>query len=122
VAIEAIYPTCGECGMPMTLKNSRFGKFWGCIKFPECKGTHGAHPSGRPLGKPANETTKKARIKAHELFDQLWTKHKMSRGDAYRWLVSATGIRHIAEATEAECESVMAAVCAKLAILELSRG
>jgi ssDNA-binding Zn-finger/Zn-ribbon topoisomerase 1 len=113
-------PKCGECGALMRLRDSRFGKFWGCINFPACRGTHGAHPNGRPMGKPANKTTKEARIKTHEIFDQLWKKYGMSRSQAYAWLVSVTGIRHIGEATEAECESVMAAVCAKLAIMQLS--
>jgi len=30
---------CPECGSPMYLRESRFGKFYGCIKYPECKGT-----------------------------------------------------------------------------------
>ncbi|MFC2130066.1 type I DNA topoisomerase [Bacteroidota bacterium] len=31
--------TCDKCGSPMYLRESRFGKFYGCIKYPECKGT-----------------------------------------------------------------------------------
>ncbi|ROL61175.1 type I DNA topoisomerase [Bacteroidetes/Chlorobi group bacterium ChocPot_Mid] len=30
---------CPECGKPMYLRESRFGKFYGCINYPECKGT-----------------------------------------------------------------------------------
>lgn len=28
---------CPECGGPMTIKTGRFGKFWACEKYPECK-------------------------------------------------------------------------------------
>ena len=30
---------CPKCGGPMTPRNSKFGVFWGCSKFPVCKGT-----------------------------------------------------------------------------------
>ncbi|MFH1050215.1 MAG: type I DNA topoisomerase [bacterium] len=30
---------CPECGSPMFLRESRYGKFYGCTKYPECKGT-----------------------------------------------------------------------------------
>lgn len=30
---------CDKCGGPMTLKIGRFGKFWACEKYPECKNT-----------------------------------------------------------------------------------
>lgn len=31
--------TCPECGSSMTERNGKFGKFLGCTKYPECKGT-----------------------------------------------------------------------------------
>jgi len=30
---------CPDCNGPMTPRNSKFGKFWGCLRFPLCKGT-----------------------------------------------------------------------------------
>ncbi len=38
---KQIYPTisCPECGAPMVLRQSRYGPFWGCSRYPECKGT-----------------------------------------------------------------------------------
>ncbi len=38
---KQVYPTlsCPECGAPMTLRQSRYGPFWGCTRYPECKGT-----------------------------------------------------------------------------------
>jgi DNA topoisomerase I len=29
---------CPECGSKMVLKNGRYGKFWACETYPECKG------------------------------------------------------------------------------------
>lgn len=80
---------CPECGEPMVLRNSKFGLFYGCSAFPQCRATHGAYPDGRPLGTPADKETKKARIRAHDCFDQLWKKGHMSRGDAYAWMREA---------------------------------
>jgi DNA topoisomerase I len=37
-AAEEEVPTCPECGKPMQLRRSRFGAFWGCTGYPECKG------------------------------------------------------------------------------------
>ncbi|MDP4000466.1 MAG: type I DNA topoisomerase [bacterium] len=30
---------CDKCGSPMTVKRGRFGVFFGCTKYPDCKGT-----------------------------------------------------------------------------------
>lgn len=30
---------CPECGAPMAERNGKYGNFWGCTKYPECKGT-----------------------------------------------------------------------------------
>ncbi len=32
-------PECPQCGMPMRLRTSAKGRFWGCSAFPACKGT-----------------------------------------------------------------------------------
>ena len=32
-------PRCPKCGAKMYLKTGRFGKFYGCSRFPECKGS-----------------------------------------------------------------------------------
>lgn len=76
----------------MELRDSKYGKFWGCSQFPNCRGTHGAHPDGRPLGVPADAVTKAARIQAHAAFDGLWKSGHMRRRDAYTWLSRQLGI------------------------------
>lgn len=30
---------CPDCGGPMKPRTSQYGKFWGCINYPRCKGT-----------------------------------------------------------------------------------
>ena len=81
---------CPECGEPMVLRDSRYGLFYGCTTYPKCKSTHGAHKkTGEPLGIPGNAETKKARIRAHDSFDQLWKVAHMERADAYVWMQEA---------------------------------
>jgi hypothetical protein len=33
---------CPQCGSPMVQRNGRYGEFWGCTKYPQCKGTRKA--------------------------------------------------------------------------------
>lgn len=32
-------PTCPRCGSPMRPRSGRYGQFWGCSRYPSCKGT-----------------------------------------------------------------------------------
>lgn len=103
------------CGAKMELRNvRRYGVFYGCTRYPECKGSHGAHPNGAPLGTPADERTKGARIHAHEAFDLLWKVHGMTRHQAYAWLAREMGITrkecHIANFTVVQCLQVEAII------------
>ena len=104
------YP-CPECGARMKLRNSKYGLFYGCTKFPECKATHGAHKDGEPLGIPANKETKEARIRAHDAFDRLWKPDKSKRGELYLWLAKELGIPsmncHIGSFDKETCEKVI---------------
>ncbi len=103
---------CPECGAPMILRNSQYGKFYGCTKFPVCRATHGAHKdTGEPLGIPGDAETKKLRMEAHELFDKLWITKLMKRQDAYRWLQNAMGMTkdeaHIARFDKQQCRTLI---------------
>lgn len=102
----------------MVLRAGKFGKFWGCTRFPDCKGTHGAHQAdGKPLGIPADHLTKQARISAHAAFDMLWKSKKMTRSEAYRWLQQAMNLPkdevHIGRFTVDQCASLIALVRAR---------
>lgn len=108
--------TCPECGAVMTLKDSRYGKFYGCVRWPNCDCTHGAHEDGSPKGVPGDKATRQARIRAHAEFDQVWRELKKAgvkgaRKKAYRWLRDRLGVGkdecHIALFDEATCERVI---------------
>ena len=99
---------CPDCGSKMKLRQSRYGLFYGCTAWPACKGTHGAHASGAPLGIPATKQVKEARIQAHSAFDQLWKSGRMKRGEAYTWLAKTMGMTkeeaHIGRFNAEQCE------------------
>lgn len=101
----------------MALRNSRFGQFYGCTTFPICKGTHGAHPDGRPMGIPADKETRDARVKAHAAFDTLWKTNLMKRTDAYRWVRKAMDLpadkAHISMFSKAQCALLCALIKAR---------
>ena len=105
---------CPDCGKDMVLKNSRYGLFYGCVDFPDCRSTHGAHPDGSPLGIPANKETKLLRIAAHNAFDCLWQSGSMRRKDAYRWLMRAMRMSHqeahFGRFTAEQCRRAIAAL------------
>jgi ssDNA-binding Zn-finger/Zn-ribbon topoisomerase 1 len=127
---DPLYPTtyacerrdlkCGECGSLMSLRKSPKYKnpFYGCTEYPQCKGSHGAHPDGRPLGIPANKATKQARINAHIAFDHMWKTKKMRRYDAYAWLSQSMRLpmeeAHIGRFTVEQCEQLIALVRKKM--------
>jgi len=77
---------CAECNSVMVLKSSPYGKFYGCSQYPRCDGTHGAHPSGKPLGIPANKELKLLRVEAHKVFDAWLSSKGMSRKQGYKAL------------------------------------
>lgn len=105
---------CGECTALMTLREShKYDRpFYGCTKFPTCRGTHGAHKDGTPLGTPANKETKKERMRAHAVFDQIWKKKLTpTRGAAYNWMREVMGLSHsqahIAMFNAEQCETLV---------------
>lgn len=95
------------CGARMVLKESRYGPFWSCSKWPDCTGKVGAHPDGSPLGTPADPRTAEARKAAHETFDEWWRSKGWNRGRAYAWLEANAQKPHIAEMTKEECEQLI---------------
>ncbi|HEV2853028.1 MAG TPA: type I DNA topoisomerase [Thermoanaerobaculia bacterium] len=58
---EEEIPPCEICGKPMALKRSRFGTFYGCTGYPECKGIRKTGPKAappKPTGVPCPECGK----------------------------------------------------------------
>ena len=110
---------CGECGVArMRLIAGPRGPFYGCMRYPDCKGTHGAHPDGKPFGSPANSATREARTRTHQVFDQLWKSGKMTRDEAYHWLANKLKISprqaHIGHFDVDRCERTIQLAQAKL--------
>ena len=108
-----VAPRCGDCGTAMHLRRSVmvvWGLVWNCPRFPECRGSHGAHPDGRPLGVPGDEPTRRARERAHEAFD-WWFNSPALRDRGYEWLAGRLGIArdacHFALFDQATCERVI---------------
>lgn len=97
---------CPSCNVPMVLRNTskftyRDGKprlFYGCSNYPKCEETHGAHPDGRPLGKPAPKRIRDLRHEVHELAATIWPwDDKKARGKMYQWIKRNSRFEHIAE-------------------------
>ncbi len=63
---------CPECHGHLVLRTGKLGNFYGCVNFPRCRATHGAHANGEPYGIPAGPETKRARMATHAAFDPLW--------------------------------------------------
>ncbi len=100
---------CGDCNSPMFLDVSTAGLRYRCTA-TKCRGTHGAHPDGSPLGAPADEATRRARIEAHKALDTLWSDGEQ-RLNVYAWLARKLGIPlekcHIAMFDKERCRRVV---------------
>lgn len=98
---------CPECGADMVLKQSKFGLFYGCVNYPACTCTHGAHPDGSPKGIPGDKETRSLWIKVHQLFDQFWKSGELTRRQAYKNLAKLMDLSvrktHIGRFTKEEC-------------------
>lgn len=109
---------CPECGSPMELafsdrfryKDGSRRPYYRCFKYPECKGTHGAHPNGAPLGFPADARTKKLRISVHELLDRKIGDRRIKRNRRRQmYFLQGLGTSgHVSQMNAAECEKVIA--------------
>ncbi len=96
--VTALSLKCPDCGVRMRLGESRKYTYTlsGSPKLyyycPACHATHGAHPDGTPVGKPANKETRQARRDAHIAFE-VWRDHYgMTRNEAYLTIAVRLGI------------------------------
>jgi DNA topoisomerase I len=72
---EAEVPPCELCAKPMALKRSRFGTFYGCTGYPECKNI-------RKIGRPA-EAPKPTGIACPECGEGMIEEKKSRRGKIF---------------------------------------
>lgn len=117
--LKAGGPFCAECGAPMVLRqtgrfryrNGSVRRFWGCSRYPMCRGIHGAHPNGEPMGIPAGIATKQKRIEAHAAMRAYQTAHGLSTNELYILLQSAFGMSaeecHVGRFDGALCDRVV---------------
>ena len=113
---------CSYCARPAVLVDSAevhsrsYGKVWLCRP---CNAWVGVHPgTTKPLGRLANATLRRLKIKAHDAFDPHWKADPTQRQFAYSALAYVLGIPldgcHIGEFDEAMCQRVIDACNAGL--------
>lgn len=103
---------CPDCHGTMHLEGSSTGLIYRCAT-PGCRGNHGAHPDGSPLGIPADARTRRARIEAHRALDSLWSTRE-ERLMVYAWLARQLAIPvascHISNFDAPTCRRVITLV------------
>lgn len=105
--------TCPDCGDSMAIMKDKSFIGYRCRSL-DCRGSHAAHPDGRPVGTPADARTRRARVEAHEAFDRVWKYGRMSRDQAYLWMQESLGIKsskcHIGSFDVATCRKLVQTV------------
>lgn len=80
----------------------------------KCGAYVGSHKTGQnPLGTCAGAALRKLRVEVHDLIDKKWKKHSGNkkyekRGNLYSDLYIRFGVKHIGEASKAQCEDILA--------------
>lgn len=83
-------PICPYCNQTSALVDSAviygesYGMIWRCEPCDAHVGVHQDSPNFEPLGTLANFHLRRARNKAHAMFDPLWKSGTMSRNTVYR--------------------------------------
>ena len=87
---------CPECGGKMNfVPKSKYGPFYACEHYPECKVSHGAKKDGSPAGTIGDLETIALRKAAHKKFDALWKNDPnptAARTYWYKWLARKLAI------------------------------
>lgn len=116
-------PMCPDCNMPMiritsSVHRDRAGKakmFWKCIN-AWCTYRVSAHPSGRPVGIPANVEMRQARIQLHDtmakkFFGRPWKEStKQQRNEVYMWMKMHAPKPHVGWMTLEECKQTISLI------------
>lgn len=111
---------CPDCGARMKRRMGKYGTFYGCSHYPQCRGAVSCGPDGEPIASPADSETRSARVEAHHVFDRLWKTGVVpgGRSEAYRWLVRTMGIHskdaHIGKFDKQQCARLVELASAKL--------
>ena len=94
-------------------------KYWRCVP---CDAYVGCHPRSKrhghngdePMGRLANVELRRAKQRAHAVFDPFWKSRDMKRTEAYAWLAEQMGVSaancHIGMFDVDGCRAVVAVV------------
>ncbi|MDO4275280.1 MAG: zinc-finger-containing protein [Eubacteriales bacterium] len=112
---------CPYCGGTAVLRKDSFvygnhakGQMvYVCSNYPACDAYVNVHPGTTiPKGTLANKALRKKRIRAHQVFDQIWKCGILSRQDAYRWISDKLCLdmrqAHIGQFGDYLCDQVIA--------------
>lgn len=99
LAVQFFPEGCNICGSPVKFTDSievyhtrSYGNIYLCVN-AKCGARVGVHKDNNyPLGTLADEATRKARKKAHAMFDRLWKGKKLDRKDAYKEMQKIMGM------------------------------
>jgi hypothetical protein len=82
---------CCSTNIELTTNDVVYGELYG--EWPQiylchdCKSYVGTHKgTTTPLGRMANQRTRRLRVAVHKVFDKLWLEKLMTRSNAYNWL------------------------------------
>lgn len=104
-----------DCGGELLLHKSPLGLFYRCSRYPACRATHQAHPDGKPVGSPADLSTRKLRFALHKLCQQIWNYEMLvERRRMYAWLEENSLSHHIGRMEREEILEVKAKLEAML--------
>lgn len=99
---------CPDCGGSLELRAEPRLRY-ACPK-DGCRGTHGAHPDGSPMGTPGDARTRRERSEAHEMFDRIWKTGLKTRSGAYAWMRERMSLTkddaHIGSMDAARCRAL----------------
>ena len=83
---------CHKCGSLLALVCLKDEVILACESWPECDVQQPIDRYGQPRGPQTDKEIRFLRVKAHGIFDQLWTSGLMTRDAAYEWLAEQMGI------------------------------
>jgi hypothetical protein len=90
-------PICPKCLSEMILEYSpKHQRFFYYCPNKNCDIAISAHPNLKPVGIPANRTTRELRQYTHKLANHIWNyKDPVKRNKMYKWLEKHSISKHI---------------------------
>lgn len=97
---------CPDCGKRMFLQKSR--RRYRCEDYPKCRGSHGAHPDGSPMGIAVPREVRLLRAEVHSRLNANWNyRDRNDRARMYDWLRKNSKSGHVAQMNEGELRNLL---------------